>query len=181
MTTNREILIGVTGGIAAYKTADLVSKLAQSGAAVSVVMTQTAKSFVGEATFAALSGRPVYTELFDKAFPLGVHIELARHAELLCVAPASADFLAKAANGIADELLSTLYLCFQGPVLMAPAMNLEMWAKSSVQRNVSQLQQDGVAMIGPDEGWLSCRERGVGRMADPEQILAAYTQATEGT
>ena len=177
MTENREILIGVTGGVAAYKAADLVSKLAQAGAAVSVVMTQSAQAFVGTATFAALSGRPVHTDLFDRAFPLGAHIELARRAELLCIAPASADYIAKAANGIADDLLSTLYLCFQGPVLIAPAMNHEMWSKSSVQRNVSRLQDDGVLLVGPDDGWLSCRERGIGRMADPQQIVAACTEA----
>lgn len=171
--TKREILVGITGGVAAYKTADLVSKLAQSGAAVSVVMTRGASKFVGESTFAALSGRPVSTELFDPAYPLGAHIELARRAEVLLIAPATADFLAKAAHGIADDLLSTLYLCFEGPVLIAPAMNVEMWNKPSVQRNVEQLRSDGVTMVGPNEGWLSCRENGAGRMAEVAELFAA--------
>jgi phosphopantothenoylcysteine decarboxylase len=170
--TEREILIGITGGIAAYKTADLVSKLAQSGAAVSVVMTHGATKFMGELTLAALSGRPVATKLFDPAYPLGAHIELARRADLLLIAPATADFLAKAANGFADDLLSTLYLCFEGPVFMAPAMNVEMWNKPSVQRNVEQLASDGVTMVGPNEGWQSCRQKGAGRMAEVAELLA---------
>ena len=168
--TDCELIVGVSGGIAAYKTAHLVSALVQTGANVTVVMTHTASAFVSRTTLAALSGRPVATDLFDPSYPLGAHIELARRAKLLCVAPASADFLAKAAHGLADDLLSTLYLCFQGPVLMAPAMNHEMWAKAAVQRNIQQLADDGVTMLGPSEGWLSCRERGVGRMADPEEI-----------
>lgn len=170
---NREILVGVSGGIAAYKSADLVSKLVQSGAAVSVVMTKAATQFVSPNTFVALSGRSVAQNLFETAYPLGAHIELARRAQLLCIAPASADILAKTAQGIADDLLSTLYLSFEGPVLMAPAMNREMWSKSSVQRNVDVLKEDGVKLIGPDEGWLSCRERGAGRMAEVADILAA--------
>ena len=96
---------------------------------------------------------------------------------LLCVVPASADFLAKAAHGLADDLLSTLYLCFQGPVIMAPAMNHEMWTKAAVQRNVKQLADDGVTILGPSEGWLSCRERGVGRMVDPEEICQEIERA----
>lgn len=171
--SEREIIIGVAGGIAAYKAADLVSKLAQAGNQVSVVLTASGEKFVGSATFAALSGRPVATELFDPAFPLGAHIELARRAELLCVVPATADFLAKAANGFADDLLSTLYLCFEGRVLCAPAMNCEMWRKASVQRNVSQLKEDGIEFVGPGEGWLSCRDKGVGRMSEVSEILAA--------
>ncbi len=169
----REIIVGVTGGIAAYKTADLVSKLAQAGAAVSVVMTESATSFVGPATFAALSGRPVATAIFDPAHPLGAHIELARRADLLCIAPATAGFMGSVANGIADDLLTTLYLCFEGDVIMAPAMNTEMWRKPSVQRNLAQLVEDGVRMVGPGEGWLSCREKGKGRMADVNELLEA--------
>lgn len=169
--SDQGIIIGIAGGIAAYKSADLVSKLAQSGRDVSVVMTKCARRFVGQSTFAALSGRPVSTDLFDSTFPLGAHIELAARAEQLCVAPATAGFLAKAANGFADDLLSTLYLCFEGPIFMAPAMNSEMWNKPSVQRNVSQLVEDGVTMIGPGEGWLSCREKGLGRMSEVAEIL----------
>src|SRR5688572_14985850 len=169
----REVLIGVSGGIAAYKTAALVSQLVQLGANVSVIMTASAEQFVGRATFAALSGRAVATDVFDdEQYPLGAHIMLAQKAQMLCVAPATANFLAKAAAGLSDDLLSTLYLCFRGPVLMAPAMNSEMWEKSAVQRNVTQLQQDGVHIIHPEEGWLSCRQVGPGRMASPERILS---------
>jgi phosphopantothenoylcysteine decarboxylase/phosphopantothenate--cysteine ligase len=168
---DREILIGVTGGIAAYKTAAIVSQLVQAGARVSVVMTQSAQRFIGAATFAALTSRAVATDPFDSAHPLGAHIELAQRAELLCVAPASANFLAKAAAGLADDLLSTAYLCCECPVLLAPAMNSQMWAKAAVQRNVSRLREDGVQFVDPEEGWLSCRQQGVGRMAPPERIV----------
>lgn len=169
----KEIIIGVTGGIAAYKTADLVSKLAQADAAVTVVMTSAATKFIGPATFAALSGRAVITDSFDSTHPLGPHIEVARRADVLCIAPATASFLGQTANGLATDLLSTLYLCFQGKVIMAPAMNCEMWAKPAVQRNVKQLADDGVTMVGPGEGWLSCREKGAGRMSEPKEIVAA--------
>src|SRR3954453_17001976 len=133
-----EIVVGVTGGIAAFKTAALVSQLVQGGAGVSVVMTAAAERFIGAATFAALTGRAVARDVFDEAhFPLGAHIALAEQAELLVVAPASADFLAKAAHGGADDLLTTLYLAFRGPVLIAPAMNTAMWEKAAVQRNIN--------------------------------------------
>jgi phosphopantothenoylcysteine decarboxylase len=169
-----EIIVGVTGGIAAYKTASLVSNLVQDGNRVSVVMTRSARKFVGPATFRALTGRSVFTEMFDRRdFPLGPHIELAQNASLLCVAPATADFMAKAAHGLADDLLSTLLLSFTGPVLLAPAMNADMWAKPAVQRNLSQLRADGVQIIDPGVGWLSCRQKGVGRMAEPEEIKIA--------
>lgn len=169
----REILVGVTGGIAAYKTAALVSDLVQGGAGVTVVMSKCATKFVGAATFRALTGRLVAMRSFEPdAHPLGPHIELARQAEVLCVAPATANFLAKAACGLADDLLSTLLLSFTGPIVLAPAMNKEMWAKPAVQRNVAQLRDDGVHLVGPVEGWQSCRERGVGRMAEPAEIAA---------
>jgi len=171
------IIVGVTGGIAAYKAAALTSRLVQAGAEVSVVMTEAATHLVAPATFAALSGRAVRTRLFDEhGQPHGAHIALAEEAELMCVAPATANFLAKAAHGIADDLLSTLYLAFSGPVLVAPAMNTTMWNQPAVRRNVQQLQDDGVHLIGPDSGWLSCRTTGVGRMADPEAIFAAIEQ-----
>ncbi|HEY2146507.1 MAG TPA: flavoprotein [Pirellulales bacterium] len=169
----REIVIGVTGGIAAYKTAALVSQLVQAGAGVRVVMTRSAGKFIGPATFEALTGRPVLQKAIgDADHPLGAHIDLAE-AELLCVAPATANFLAKAALGLADDLLSTLYLAFKGPVLMAPAMNDAMWSKPAVQRNIEQLRADGVHFVGPESGWLSCRTSGMGRMADPEAIREA--------
>lgn len=175
--TNREILIGVTGGIAAYKTAMLVSKLVQAGAKVTVAMTPSATKFVGPPTFAALTGRNVAVELFDDAdYPLGAHIQLAQKAELFCIAPATANFLAKCAHGMADDLLSTIYLATAAPVLMAPAMNVEMWSKAATQRNLNQLVADGVQMIEPDSGWLSCRQEGKGRMAEPERILEAIAK-----
>lgn len=175
---DREVLIAITGGIAAYKTAGLVSQLVQAGARVSVAMTSAAQAFVGPATFAALTGRPVATDVFQPdQFPLGPHIMLTERAELLCVAPATANFLAKAAQGLADDLVSTLYLAFSGPVLVAPAMNPDMWAKAAVQRNVAQLQQDGVTLLMPEEGWLSCRRRGPGRMVEPDRIRQAIERA----
>ena len=174
---DREILIGVTGGIAAYKSAYLVSQLVQEGARVSVIMTDAAHRFIGPATFAALTGRPVASQPFaPETNPLGAHITLAQQAELLCVAPATANFLAKAAHGIADDLLSTTYLVFNGPVLVAPAMNAEMWSKPAVQRNVAQLRSDGVIILDPQPGWLSCRQEGLGRMADPENIAKEITE-----
>jgi phosphopantothenoylcysteine decarboxylase len=176
--TGREILVGVSGGIASYKTAALVSQLVQAGHGVSVVMTEAAQQFIGQATFAALTGRPVATEIFDEAaHPLGAHITLAERAELFCIAPATANFMAKAAGGLADDLLSTLYLAFAGKVIIAPAMNCDMWEKPAVQRNLKQLREDGITIVDPEEGWLSCRKRGVGRMAAPETILAAIQKA----
>jgi len=178
--TGREILVGVSGGIASYKTAALVSQLVQAGHGVSVVMTEAAQQFVGRATFAALAGRAVATEIFDDAaHPLGAHITLAERAELLCIAPATANFMAKAANGLADDLLSTLYLAFAGKILIAPAMNCDMWEKPAVQRNLKQLHEDGIEIVDPEEGWLSCRKKGVGRMAAPETILAAIQKALD--
>jgi len=171
---DREILIGVTGGIAAYKTADLVSKLVQSGARVSVVMTAAAKQFIGATTFEALTGRPVYESIFTpQEHHLGEHIGLARRAELYVIAPASADCLHKLAQGAADDLVSLLALTTTCPVLLAPAMNNEMWIKPSVQRNVAQIQADGLHTIGPQEGWLSCGATGPGRMAEPADIVTA--------
>ncbi len=171
---SRELLIGVTGGIAAFKTAALVSQLVQNGAGVTVIMTEAAEQFVGRATFEALTGRRVYTHVFgNDDTPLGAHIQLAQRAQLLCVAPATAHFLAQAAHGLASDLLTTLYLAFRGPVIVAPAMNCEMWAHVAVQRNVAQLRADGVQIVDPEEGWLSCRTRGAGRMASPETIRAA--------
>ena len=169
----RELVVGVTGGIAAFKTAALVSQLVQSGASVTVVLTAAGEKFVGRATFEALTGRPVNSSVFgEPAHPLGAHIDLATRGELLCVAPATADFLAKAAHGLADDLLSTLVLAFNGPIVLAPAMNTAMWEKPAVQRNLQQLRDDGFHIVDPEAGWLSCRQKGVGRMAPPETIAA---------
>ncbi|MFM7205699.1 MAG: flavoprotein [Planctomycetaceae bacterium] len=169
----REIVLGVTGGVAAYKAAALTSSLVQRGAVVTAVMTAAARKFVGAATFSALTGRPVARRVFDPAYPLGAHIELAARADLLVVAPATADFLAKAAHGAADDLLCTLVLGVECPVLLAPAMNAAMWSKPAVQRNVRQLAEDGVRFVPPGTGWQSCRRQGPGRMAEPDEILAA--------
>jgi len=170
----RELLIGVTGGIAAFKTAGLVSRLVQQGAGVSVVMTRAATELVAPKTFEALTGRTVRTDVFGPgAHP---HIELAQQSDVLCVAPATANILAKAACGLADDLLSTLLLSFDGPLLMAPAMNTVMWQKSAVQRNVAHLAADGVVLIDPEEGYLSCGTRGPGRMASPERIFEVIAE-----
>lgn len=172
--TDRELLIGVTGGVAAYKAAEVVSRCVQSGAGVTVVLTRSAGRFVGAATFEALTGRPVYSSLFQpREHFKGEHIGLAERAELFCIAPATANTLAKLAHGMADDLLSTLALSFSGPLLLAPAMNCEMWSKPAVQRNVEQLGADGAMLLEPAEGWLSCRRVGAGRMAEPETIVAA--------
>jgi phosphopantothenoylcysteine synthetase/decarboxylase len=177
MICDRELLLGVTGGIAAYKTADLCSKLVQAGAAVTVVMTESARQFIGPATFEALTGRPVYRELFRPIEHFrGEHIGLAQRAELMVVAPATANFLAEVAGGFAHDLLSTLTLTATCPLLLAPAMNCEMWAKPSVQRNVAQLRADGVLFVEPGTGWLSCGQVGAGRMAEPSEIVDAIAR-----
>jgi phosphopantothenoylcysteine decarboxylase len=173
----RELLIGVTGGIAAYKTAALVSQLVQAGAGVTVIMTRSATRLIGPKTFEALTGRPVELRVFGSA--AHPHIEIAQRAELLCIAPATANILAKAACGLADDLLSTVLLAFDGPVLMAPAMNTIMWQKPAVQRNLAQLRADGVVMIDPGEGRLSCGMYGPGRMAEPEMIFKAIAERLE--
>jgi phosphopantothenoylcysteine decarboxylase len=174
----REVLLGVTGGIAAYKAAALASRLVQAGAGVTVVMTRSATQLVGPKTFEALTGRPVGLDVFGPSpHP---HIELGEKADVLCVAPATANILAKAAHGLADDLLSTLLLAFDGPVLMAPAMNTRMWQKPAVKRNIEQLTADGVQLIGPEEGYLSCGTTGYGRMASPEAIFDAIAKLVDG-
>ncbi len=170
--TSPTVLLGITGGIAAYKSASLVSLLTQSSVSVRVIMTAAATQLVGARTFQALSGYPVFTELFPQQGASHPHIDLARHSDLLCVAPATANFLGKAANGLADDLLSTTYLAFEGPVILAPAMNGVMWNKKSVQRNVSLLREDGVKILGPEQGRFSCGESGIGRMSEPQDICA---------
>jgi phosphopantothenoylcysteine decarboxylase/phosphopantothenate--cysteine ligase len=177
----REILLGVTGGIAAYKSADLCSKLVQAGASVSVVMTEAATQFIGATTFEALTGRPVHASSFKPVEHFrGEHIGLAQRSELFVVAPATAHFLAQAAGGFAGDLISTLVLTTTCPVLLAPAMNCEMWAKKSVQRNIGTLRTDGIHFVEPGSGWLSCGQVGAGRMAEPLAILAAMTKLLEG-
>lgn len=171
---NREILLGVTGGVAAYKAADLCSRMVQLGARVSVVLTPSAHQFIGPATFEALTNRPVNTDPFKAQEHFqGEHIGLARRAELVVVAPATANTIARIANGFSDDLLSTTLLATTAPVFVAPAMNCDMWAKAAVQRNVLQIRDDGYHIVEPEDGWLSCGQIGAGRMASPEAILQA--------
>lgn len=172
--TSREILLGVTGGIAAYKAADLCSKLVQAGAAVSVIMTESAHQFVGPVIFEALTRRPVCTHPFQAQEHFqGEHIGLAQRAELVVVAPATAASIARLANGLSDDLLTTTLLATRAPIHVAPAMNCDMWDAPAVRRNVAQLREDGVRVIEPEDGWLSCGQIGKGRMAAPEVILSA--------
>ncbi len=168
------IVLGVTGGIAAYKTAELTRLLVKSGTVVDVVMTAAATRFVGALTFQALSGRPVLTDLWDTgaANAMG-HIDVSRGADAILVAPASADFLARLTHGRADDLLTTLCLARECPLLVAPAMNRQMWANPATQRNIAQLRADGVAILGPDHGELACNEHGDGRMLEAEALFAA--------
>src|SRR5262249_10880966 len=147
-----------------------------------VVMTRSAQKFIGPTTFEALTNRPVHRQLFSpREHPLGEHIGLARRAKLLVVAPASADCLAKFAHGLADDLLSTLYLALTGPVLAAPAMNRGLWAKPAGQRNIAQVRADGVQFVDPGQGWLSCGQTGPGRMAEPDEIFDRIGQLLAGT
>jgi len=171
---HKKIILGVTGGIAAYKAAELCRLLVKAGAEVRVVMTAAAQQFVTPLTFQALSGQPVLTSLWDAASGDGMeHIHLSRAADLLLVAPASADFLAKLVHGRADDLLSTLCLARACPLAVAPAMNREMWAAAATQRNLQQLHADGVSVLGPAAGEQACGETGLGRMLEATEIAAA--------
>lgn len=175
---DREILIGVTGSVAAYKAAELVSRCVQRGARVSVILTRSALQFIGPATFEALTGRPAYVEMFSpREHYIGEHIGLARRAEVYCIAPATAHTLARLAHGFADDLVCACALAFDGPIIVAPAMNATMWSKGAVQRNVAQLKSDGVEVLDPEAGWLSCREQGSGRMAEVDRIIEAIERA----
>jgi len=170
----KKIILGVTGGIAAYKAAELCRLLIRAGAEVRVVMTVAAQQFVTPLTFQALSGKPVLASLWDAASGDGMeHIHLSRDADLLLVAPASADFLARLAQGRADDLLSTLCLARTCGLAVAPAMNREMWAAAPTRRNLEQLRADGVSVLGPAAGEQACGEIGLGRMLEPADILAA--------
>jgi phosphopantothenoylcysteine decarboxylase/phosphopantothenate--cysteine ligase len=176
----KRVSLGVTGGIAAYKAAELTRLLVKEGASVRVAMTEGATHFVTPTSFQALSGNPVCTRLWDTGIANGMaHISFSREADVLLVAPASADFLAKAANGIADDLLSTLILARNCPLLVAPAMNREMWGNPATRRNIATLAGDGVGVLGPASGEQACGEVGEGRMLEPAEIveeLAAHFQ-----
>jgi phosphopantothenoylcysteine decarboxylase/phosphopantothenate--cysteine ligase len=170
----KRIVLGLTGGIAAYKAAELTRLLMKEGIAVDVVMTPAATQFITPMTLQALSGHPVLTDLWQSgtANAMG-HIELSRGADAILVAPASADFIAKIAHGHADDLLSTLCLARECPLLVAPTMNVQMWTNLATQRNVAQLKADGIEILGPGSGSQACGEVGDGRMIEPEEILAA--------
>ncbi len=172
----RKILLGLTGGIAAYKAAELVRRLGERGFDVHVVMTEAACGFITPATLQALSGNPVYTDMWDARIPNAMaHIELTRDKQAIVIAPATADFLAKAVHGLADDLLSTLCLARECPLIVAPAMNRQMWEHPATQRNVTQLQGDGVIILGPDSGDQACGETGMGRMLDADNLAEAIT------
>lgn len=168
---NKNIILAVTGGIAAYKSAVLVRRLKDYGFNVRVVMTKGAQAFITPLTFQALSSNPVHTTLLDPEAEAGMgHIELARWADLILVAPASCDVIAKFAQGLADDLLTTLYLATKAPVWIAPAMNQQMWAAKATQRNLKTLTEDGMHIIIPDAGEQACGDIGRGRMPEPEAL-----------
>jgi phosphopantothenoylcysteine decarboxylase/phosphopantothenate--cysteine ligase len=179
------ITLGVTGGVAAYKAAELVRRLQQDGFSIQVVMTRGAREFITPLTFAALSGQKVITDLFSESGGEAnlesaiEHIAVAQRTDLLLVAPATADILAKFARGIADDFLTTLYLASTAPVVVAPAMNVNMWNHAATQENVEMLRARGVKIVDPDEGYLACGMTGAGRLAGQEQIVAAVRETLQ--
>jgi phosphopantothenoylcysteine decarboxylase/phosphopantothenate--cysteine ligase len=177
-SSGKRVLLGITGGVAAYKAAALVRLLVRAGIDVRVVMTEAATRFVTPTTLQALSGQKVWTDLWDSSVPDHMaHIELSRDRDLVVVAPATADFIAKAALGLADDLLSSLVLARECPLIVAPAMNRQMWERSATQRNVHALRGDGVILVGPAVGDQACGETGPGRMVEPEALFAEIEAA----
>lgn len=177
----QKIILGITGGIAAYKAAELARLLIRQGADVQVVMTEAACQFITPVTMQALSGKPVFTGMWDGGIANGMpHIDLSREADAILVAPASADFLAKLAHGNADDLLSTLCLARDCPLIVAPAMNRQMWENAATQRNIAMLSEDGVRILGPAEGEQACGETGLGRMLEPQDIMQLLSQDNTG-
>ncbi len=174
----RNIVVGVTGGIAAYKAAELVSQLRQRGADLTVVMTPAATRFVQPLTFAVLTARPVITDLFARPDRYEAdHVALAQRSEVAIVAPATANFLGKAAAGIADDALTTTILSLSCPIVVAPAMNHRMWNNPAVQENLRRIRDRGFHIVEPQEGWLACGEVGKGRLADIQTIIEATAEA----
>jgi phosphopantothenoylcysteine decarboxylase len=168
----REVVVGVCGGIAAYKVADVVSKLVQLGAGVTVCMTAEAQRFVTPLTFQALSGRPVRTDIFDLTDSSDPqHIGLTERADLMLIAPATTNVIAKIAHGLTDDLVSLMVCAAACPVVFAPAMNNRMWAHPVAQENVAKLKGLGYRFIGPEEGWLACRNVGAGRLSEPTKLV----------
>lgn len=180
MQNKKSIVLGITGGIAAYKAAELVRLFVKNNIDVQVVMTQAACQFISTVTMQALSGKPVFTDMWDASIPNGMpHIELSRAADAIVIAPASADFIAKLVHGRADDLLSTLCLARDCDLLVAPAMNKQMWENPATQRNIAQLVSDGIHILGPDSGEQACGEIGLGRMLEAEDLhylINAYFQ-----
>ena len=177
----QNIILGVTGGIAAYKAPELVRRLRERGAAVQVVMTDSARQFVTETSLQAVSGQPVRQNLWDKEAEAAMgHIELARWADLVLIAPATAEFMARLAAGAAPDLLTTLCLASKAPIVLAPAMNHVMWAKPAVQANRALLEERGVRLLGPEDGDQACGETGVGRMMNPDDIATAIQPVASG-
>jgi phosphopantothenoylcysteine decarboxylase/phosphopantothenate--cysteine ligase len=176
----RRVVLGVTGGIAAYKSAELVRLLVKAGVAVDIVLTTAGAQFVTAVTFQALSGRPVQTDLWHTGSDDAMdHIALTRGADAILVAPASADFISKLARGAADDLLSTLCLARDCPLLVAPAMNRYMWSNPATQRNIDQLRADHIAILGPDTGELACKENGEGRMLEAAELFDALVASRQ--
>jgi len=172
----QRLILGVTGGIAAYKAAELARLLVRARIDVQVVMTEAAGHFIGAATFQAITGHPVFSDLWDARVDNGMaHIDLSRDADAILVAPASADFMARLAQGRADDLLSTLCLAREGPLMLAPAMNRKMWEHPATQRNRAALEADGVILLGPEAGEQACGETGFGRMLEPQTIADAVS------
>ena len=174
----KKIVLGLTGGIACYKAAEFARALVKAGASVQVVMTEAARHFITPVTMQALSGHTVYTDQWDSRIANNMaHIDLTRDADAIIIAPCSADFMRKLVHGAADDLLSTLCLArpHDVPLLVAPAMNVEMWDKPATQRNVTQLKSDGITLLGPAAGDQACGETGLGRMLEPEQLLEVLT------
>jgi len=175
-TARKKVLLGITGGIAAYKAAELTRRLVRNGLDVHVVMTEAARAFITPVSLQALSGNAVYTDMWDPRVPDNMgHIELSRDKDAIVVAPATADFIAKLVHGLADDLLSTLCLARECPLLIAPAMNRQMWEHPATQRNIAQLGRDGVIVIGPASGDQACGEVGMGRMVEAEEIAEAVS------
>mgnify|MGYP004566327305 CR=1 FL=1 len=171
--TGKEIVLGVTGGIAAYKSAEIVSLLRKQGANVHVIMTANATKFIAPLTFETLSANPVVWDTFERPERWEVeHVALAKRAQLLCIAPATANILAKMAWGLADDMLSTTVLATRAPILVAPAMNVNMWEAEATRRNMAALRERGVHVVGPGSGFLACGDSGAGRMAEPEEIVS---------
>lgn len=179
MLRDKRIVLGVTGGVAAFKAAYLARRLVEAGADLRVVMTESATEFVGEQTFSAITGRHVETKLFDGDNPIP-HTNLGQWAEAIVVAPATANTIGKLASGLADDLLTNTLLATRAPVVLAPAMHTEMWEHPATVRNMAVLEGDGHVIVGPDKGALAGQDEGIGRMVEPEEIVKALEAVFDG-